>query len=216
MVCSEQIRELSLAVIEHGFFVNDPALSDQLVRESTETGLAIAGMFAATLCFTMLTPAMGSAAEFVLKRWVTWIERPSASALPLPPPGLAPAPPSPPPPELAPLSASPALPGLAPLSAPPASPGLAPLSAPPASPELAPAPQPAVAVSGLAELLDIVQMGDKLEAATAWCKENDVKHVQSASRAIARRRGTTRPKTMARLQQLFIRCHAVRQIDVLQ
>ena len=216
MVCSEQIRELSLAVIEHGFFVNDPALSDQLVRESTETGLAIAGMFAATLCFTMLTPAMGSAAEFVLKRWVTWIERPSASALPLPPPGLAPAPPSPPPPELAPLSASPALPGLAPLSAPPASPGLAPLSAPPASPELAPAPQPAVAVSGLAELLGIVQMGDKLEAATAWCKENDVKHVQSASRAIARRRGTTRPKTMARLQQLFIRCHAVRQIDVLQ
>jgi hypothetical protein len=216
VVCSEQIRELSLAVIEHGFFVNDPALSDQLVRESTETGLAIAGMFAATLCFTMLTPAMGSAAEFVLKRWVTWIERPSASALPLPPPGLAPAPPSPPPPELAPLSASPALPGLAPLSAPPASPGLAPLSAPPASPELAPAPQPAVAVSGLAELLDIVQMGDKLEAATAWCKENDVKHVQSASRAIARRRGTTRPKTMARLQQLFIRCHAVRQIDVLQ
>ena len=42
---------------------------------------------------------------------------------------------------------------------------------------LAPAPQPAVAVSGLAELLDIVQMGDKLEAATAWCKENDVNHI---------------------------------------
>jgi len=34
-----------------------------------------------------------------------------------------------------------------------------------------------VAVSGLAELLDIVQMGDKLEAATAWCKENDVNHI---------------------------------------
>ena len=177
LVCSEQIRELSLAVIEHGPFVNDPALSDHLVRESTETGLAIVGMFAATLCFKMLTPAMVSAAEFVLKRWVTSIERPSASALPLPPPGLAPAPPSPPPPELAPLSAPPASPELAPLSAPPASPGLAPLSAPPASPGLAPAPQPTVAVSGLVELLDIVQMGDKLEAATAWCKENDVNHI---------------------------------------
>ena len=165
LVCTEQIRELSLGVIEHGSFVNDPALSDQLVRESTETVLAIAGIFAATLCFTMLTPAVGSAAEFVLKCWVTWIERPSASALPLPPPGLAPAPPSPPPQ------------GLAPLSAPPASPGLAPLSAPRASLGLPPAPQPSAAVSGLAELLDLVQMGDKFEAATAWCTENDVNHI---------------------------------------
>jgi hypothetical protein len=41
LVYTEQIRELSLGVIEHGSFVNDPALSDQLVRESTETGLAI-------------------------------------------------------------------------------------------------------------------------------------------------------------------------------
>ena len=37
--------------------------------------------------------------------------------------------------------------------------------------------------------------------------------VRSASRAMARRRGTTRPKAMARLQQLFIRCHAVRQMN---
>ena len=33
---------------------------------------------------------------------------------------------------------------------------------------------------------------------------------------MARRRGTTRPKAMARLQQIFIRCHAVRQMDVPQ
>ena len=33
------------------------------------------------------------------------------------------------------------------------------------------------------------------------------------SRAMARRRGTTRPKAMARLQQLFIRCHAIRQMN---
>ena len=104
LVYTEQIRELSLGVIEHGSFVNDPALSDQLVRESTETGLAIAGIFAATLCFTMLTPAMGSAAEFILKCWVTSgsndrpppccrsLRRgspPRAAAFP-PPPGLAP------------------------------------------------------------------------------------------------------------------------------
>lgn len=29
-------------------------------------------------------------------------------------------------------------------------------------------------MSGLAELLDLVQMGDKFEAATAWCMKNDV------------------------------------------
>ena len=148
LVCTEQIRELSLGVIEHGSFVNDPALSDQLVRESTETGLAIVGMFAATLCFKVVV--FEPVADFILKWRVISIERPSASALPLPPPGLAPAPPSPPPPELAPLSA------------PPASPGLAPLSAPPASPGLAPAPQPTVAVSGLVQLLDITQFVDAL------------------------------------------------------
>ena len=46
------------------------------------------------------------------------------------------------------------------------------VSPPPASPELAPASQPPSAVPGLAELLDNVQLGNKLEASTAWCMEN--------------------------------------------
>ena len=48
---------------------------------------------------------------------------------------------------------------------------------PPASPELAPASQSPSTVPGLAELLDNVQLGNKLEASTAWCMENGVNHV---------------------------------------
>ena len=50
------------------------------------------------------------------------------------------------------------------------------VSPPPASPELAPASQPPSTVPGLAELLDNVQLGNKLEASTAWCMENGVNH----------------------------------------
>ena len=119
---------LVVVAIEHGSYVSDPALSDQLVREGMEVGLALA--------VGQVVGRLG------LQYYQAWLERPPAPALPPPPP-----------------------------------PVLVPLTPPPASPVLAPASQPPLAVPGLAELLDLVEMGNTLEAATAWCKENAVNHV---------------------------------------
>ena len=104
-----------VAAIEHGSFVSDPTLSDQLVV----TGVVLA-------CIT----TVGGLGLLYLK---------TLSELHPPAPVLA-------------------------------------VSPPPASPELAPASQPPSTVPGLAELLDNVQLGNKLEASTAWCMENGVNH----------------------------------------
>ena len=49
-------------------------------------------------------------------------------------------------------------------------------SPPPASPGLAPAPLPPT-LPGLAELLSLFQMGDELEATTAFCAKYGITHV---------------------------------------
>ena len=108
---------LVVVAIEHGSYVSDPALSDQLVREVMEVSLAL---------------VMG---RLGLQYYRAWLERPPAPALPPPPPPVR-----------------------------------VPLTPPPAT-------QPPSAVLGLAELLDLVEMGNTLEDATAWCKENAVNHV---------------------------------------
>ena len=102
---TDALQKIVVAAIEHGSFVSDPTLSDQLVV----TGVVLA-------CIT----TVGGFGLLYLKT----------------------------------------------LSEPP-----------PASPELAPASQPPSTVPGLAELLDNVQLGNKLEASTAWCMENGVNHV---------------------------------------
>jgi hypothetical protein len=104
---------LVVVAIEHGSYVSDPALSDQLVREGIEVSLALA------------------VGRLGLQYYRAWLERPPAPALPPPPPPVR-----------------------------------VPLTPPPATPVL-----------GLAELLDLVEMGNTLEDATAWCKENAVNHV---------------------------------------
>ena len=108
---------LVVVAIEHGSYVSDPALSDQLVREVMEVSLALA------------------VGRLGLQYYRAWLERPPAPALPPPPPPVR-----------------------------------VPLTPPPAT-------QPPSAVLGLAELLDLVEMGNTLEDATAWCKENAVNHV---------------------------------------
>ena len=112
---TDALQKIVVAAIEHGSFVSDPTLSDQLVV----TGVVLA-------CIT----TVGGFGLLYLK---------TLSELHPPAPVLA-------------------------------------VSPPPASPELAPASQPPSTVPGLAELLDNVQLGNKLEASTAWCMENGVNH----------------------------------------
>ena len=107
MAVTDALQQIVVAAIEHGSFVSDPTLSDQLVV----TGVVLA-------CIT----TVGGFGLLYLKT-------------------------------------------------------LSELHPPPASPELAPASQPPSTVPGLAELLDNVQLGNKLEASTAWCMENGVNHV---------------------------------------
>ena len=102
---TDALKQIVVAAIEHGSFVSDPTLSDQLVVLLTETGVVLA-------CIT----TVGGFGLRYLK---------TLSELHPPPQVLAVSPP------------------------------------PPASPELAPASQPPSAVPGLAELLDLVQMGNK-------------------------------------------------------
>ena len=61
---------LVVVAIEHGSYVSDPALSDQLVREGMEVSLAL------------VVGRLG------LQYYRAWLERPPAPALPPPPPPL--------------------------------------------------------------------------------------------------------------------------------
>ena len=76
MSASQAAAAIAIVALQHGSYVSDAALSDQLVKEGTEAIVAL---------------AMG---RLGLEYYQAWLERPPAPAQPPPPSALSPPPPA--------------------------------------------------------------------------------------------------------------------------